>query len=76
MHFYFLPIPETGIDGDEDTTEGPTTEAVTFIGEIPVTGLFGNEGGAGLGGGPPVVGAKLFPEIISCDYYISDNNCE
>lgn len=76
MHFYFLPIPEAGIEGGEET-EGPTTEVVTFIGEIPtVTGLFGNEGGAGLGGGPPVVGAKLFPEIIPCDYYISDNNCE
>lgn len=67
MHSYFLPIP--AVDGDEETTEGPTTEVVTFIGEIPVTGLFGNEGGAGLGGGPPVVAAKLFPEIIPCNYF-------
>lgn len=69
MHFYFLPIPGGGIVGDEETAE-PTTEVITFIGEIPVTGLFGNEGGAGLGGGPPVAGAKLFPEIISRDYYV------
>lgn len=69
-HFDFLPIPGGVIVGDEETTEGPTTE-VTFIGEIPVvTGLFGNEGGAGLGGGPPVVAVKLFPEIIPCDYYV------
>lgn len=73
----FLPIPGGGIDGGEETTEGPTTEAVTFIGEIPtVTGLFGNEGGAGLGGGPPVVAAKLVPEIIPYDYYMSVNSCK
>lgn len=54
------------------------TEVVTFIGEIPVTGLFGNEGGAGFGGGPPVVAVKLVPEIIQCNYYyvsiVSDNS--
>lgn len=72
MHFYFLPIPEVGIDGDEETTEGPTTEVVTFIDEIPtVTGLFGNEGGVGFGGGPPVVAAKLFPEIIPIIIYFN-----
>jgi len=71
MHSYFLPIPTAGIDGDEETTEGPTTEVATCIGEIPpVTGLFGNEGGAGLGGGPPVAAAKLFPKISPCNYFL------
>lgn len=64
--FNFLPMPETG--GIEETTDVPTTEGGTFMGEIP-TGLFGNDGGAGFGGGPLVVAAKLLPIIISCDYY-------
>lgn len=59
----FLPMPEAGIDGTEGTTGAPTTGAGTFIGEIP-TGLFGNEGGAGFGGGPLVVDVKLLPKII------------
>lgn len=70
-----IPIPGADIGGDEETTEGP--EVVSFIGEIP-TGLFGNEGGCGFGGGPPVIAAKLFPEIIPRDYYFQlflDNSC-
>lgn len=53
---------EAGIDGTVGTTGAPTTGgAATFIGEIP-TGLFGNEGGAGFGGGPLVVDVKLLPK--------------
>lgn len=59
-------MPETG--GTEEITDVPTTEGGTFMGEIP-TGLFGNDGGAGFGGGPLVVAAKLLPIIILCDYY-------
>lgn len=65
IDFNILPIPETG--GIEETTDVPTG-GVTFMGEIP-TGLFGNDGGAGFGGGPLVVAAKLLPIIISCNYY-------
>lgn len=47
---------------EADTDE--TTDVGIFIGEIP-TGLFGNEGGAGLGGGPLVAGVKLLPKVIT-----------
>lgn len=55
-------MPETG--GTEDATDVPMTGGGIFMGEIP-TGLFGNDGGAGFGGGPLVVAAKLLPTIIS-----------
>lgn len=47
-------------------TGGATTAADTggtFIGDIPAaTGLLGNEGGAGFGGGILVTGEKFAPE--------------
>jgi len=55
-----MPDAAADMDGTEEATVAPMTEVGAFIGEIP-TGLFGNEGGAGLGGGPLVAVAKLFP---------------
>lgn len=60
-------MPEADIGGIEETgapatgTGAPTAETGAFKGEIP-TGLFGNEGGTGFGGGPLTVGAKLLPK--------------
>lgn len=53
--------PRTGTGAPTAGTGAPTTETGAFNGEIP-TGLFGNEGGAGFGGGPLTVGAKLLPK--------------
>lgn len=65
----FLPTAEAGTDGTEEATDAPATEDETFIGEIPAAiGLFGNEGGAGFGGGPLVAGVKLLPKIYIISY--------
>lgn len=62
--------PTTGTGAPTAETGAPTTETGGFKGEIP-TGLFGNEGGAGFGGGPLVAGAKLLPKQSPSDcYYI------
>lgn len=47
----------------EEAIVAPITEDGIFIGEIPaVIGLFGNDGGAGFGGGPLIAGVKLPPK--------------
>lgn len=62
----FLPMA-AGTDETEGATDDSTAVGGVFIGGIAVAeGLFGNEGGAGFGGGPLVTGVKLLPkkEII------------
>jgi len=59
---------DADMDGAEEAIVAPTIEVGAFSGEIP-TGLFGNEGGTGLDGGP-LVAAKLFPKIIMNYIYL------
>lgn len=70
-----LPMVDVVIGCADWTTGGTIAVAEaggTLTGEIPVaTGLLGNEGGAGFGGGPLVAGEKFAPKIHN---YIFKNN--
>lgn len=67
MEKIVLPMAEVviGCIGWTGGTIAAAGAGWTWTGDIPAaTGLLGNEGGAGFGGGPTVTDEKFAPEII------------